>query len=201
MSAPQRRNVRGTRTRERLYVGALETLSADGYAGATARGVAARSDASQASIFYHFDSVDDLLLEAVGWSSERRLERYRERMDALTSIPEVMTTWRELHAEDVSVGHASALNALIAAAGHNDELGAQLLAVLEPWRAYVRETVTRVIDGSALGALIDPELASTTIVALFLGVEVLSRLDGEDLAEPLFTQADRLAALGRFLGT
>lgn len=194
--SPQRKpNKRGTKTRDRMITAALESLAIDGYSGSTARAIAQRAKLSQASIFYHYSSVEELLLDAIQESSSRRLERYRERMDALNTIGDVLSAWHELHLEDVEIGHAAALNALVAAGAHDSQVGEALLEVLSGWRDYVSTTVERVMADLPLGGLVDPELASTTIVALFMGVELLSRLEGTDYATPLFGQADRLAAL------
>ncbi|MEE9414522.1 MAG: TetR/AcrR family transcriptional regulator [Acidimicrobiales bacterium] len=188
-------NKRGTKTRDRMIDAALESLAVDGYRGSTARAIATRGELSQASIFYHYNSVEELLLDAIRQSSARRLDRYRKRIDPLNTIGEVLSAWQELHLEDIEVGHAAALNALVTAGAHDSLVGVALLEVLSGWRDYVTSTVERVTAGLALGKLVDPELASTTIVALFMGVELLSRLEDTDYATPLFGQADRLATL------
>ena len=69
---------RGAGTRERIIEAALETVREDGFADTTARAIAARGGFNQALIFYHFGSVDDLLMQAFGRVSQRQVARYRE---------------------------------------------------------------------------------------------------------------------------
>jgi hypothetical protein len=53
-----------------------------------------------------------------------------------------------------------------------------------------------VLDSAPLGALIGPEEAAHAVVALYLGLELLSHLDGDRApALALFDQARRLAPL------
>src|ERR1700734_1439816 len=55
---------------------ALETLKANGFAGASARAIAHVGGFNQALIFYHFGSVQNALLAALDLISERRLDDY-----------------------------------------------------------------------------------------------------------------------------
>ncbi|TMD18757.1 MAG: helix-turn-helix transcriptional regulator, partial [Chloroflexi bacterium] len=52
-------------TRERLVRAALTTLTQQGFSGTTARAIARTGKLNQALIFYHFGSVDRLLLAAL----------------------------------------------------------------------------------------------------------------------------------------
>ncbi|HEY7926461.1 MAG TPA: helix-turn-helix domain-containing protein, partial [Candidatus Dormibacteraeota bacterium] len=58
----QRPNEAGDRRRARIVDAALQTLRAEGYAGVSVRAIAATGDFSPALVFYHFGSVDALLL-------------------------------------------------------------------------------------------------------------------------------------------
>ena len=60
-------------TRRALVDAAIESLRFDGFAGASARAIAARADVNPGLIFYHFGSVADLLLAALEEVSVRRM--------------------------------------------------------------------------------------------------------------------------------
>ena len=64
-------------TRAALIRGAIDALSDAGYAGASAREIARRAGCNQALIFYHFGSVDGLLLAALDEVSTVRLTKYQ----------------------------------------------------------------------------------------------------------------------------
>src|SRR5262249_44610374 len=68
------------RTRARMVDAALQTLIEEGYAGTSARVIAARGTFNPALVFYHYGGVDELLLAALDASSEERMARYRDAM-------------------------------------------------------------------------------------------------------------------------
>ena len=82
----------GGATRDRIVKAALETLKNVGFAGTSARAIARAGDFNQALIYYHFGSVEDLMIAALHDFSERRLKRYpsqqREQQDAQRSYPQ-----------------------------------------------------------------------------------------------------------------
>lgn len=63
-----------TPIRERLIAGALQCLREKGYAGTTARDIAAASDANLRSIGYHFGSTKELLNTAISLNFRLWLE-------------------------------------------------------------------------------------------------------------------------------
>jgi len=58
-----------------MVLAALETVKAAGFAGATTRAIARTGGFNQALIYYHFGSLDTLLLAALDHTSGERLER------------------------------------------------------------------------------------------------------------------------------
>ena len=70
-----------TDNRAALIDGAIEALREVGFAGASAREIARRSGCNQALVFYHFGSVNELLLAALDDISTRRLEAYQQMLD------------------------------------------------------------------------------------------------------------------------
>lgn len=76
--ARRRTNRTGAATREALVAAARANLVQEGFSRTSARSVAARAGCSQASLFYHFDGVPDLLLAVLDEVSDRRMAAYRE---------------------------------------------------------------------------------------------------------------------------
>jgi AcrR family transcriptional regulator len=66
----------------KIVEAALRTLKTQGFAGSSARAIAAEGDFSQALIFYHFGSVRDLLLAVLDLISARRMTAYAEAFDS-----------------------------------------------------------------------------------------------------------------------
>src|SRR6266446_6183663 len=72
-------------TRQALIDAAIESLRFDGYAGASARAIAARAGSNQSLVFYHFGSVAELLLAALDEVSDRRFRRYTAAVAGIES--------------------------------------------------------------------------------------------------------------------
>src|SRR5712691_12211908 len=120
-------------TLDRIVEAALETLRTEGFAGATSRTIARRGGFNQALIFYHFGSLESLLLAALRRTSEERLTRYRERVAATAAVEELVPVLAELHAEDRATGHMRVVAQMVAGSLNRPELARGILASMEPW--------------------------------------------------------------------
>ena len=67
----------GGGTKATIVEAALETLKTRGFAGTSAREIAKIGNFNQALIFYHFGSVQNVLLAALDLVSARRMSAYR----------------------------------------------------------------------------------------------------------------------------
>lgn len=183
-------------TRRRLLDAAVATLDRDGYAGATARAVAAEAGCNQASIYYHFGDMPQLLVAALLDSNERRFAAYREALAPLDDPAEIIAAWRDLHDDDVRSGHIGAMTELVGATGAEPRLREGVTQAMGAWRELVAGTIRRAIAGSPLAALVPVDEATDLILAAFLGVELLGHLDGDrDRPGRLFAAGQALAAL------
>ena len=77
----------GEETRDRIVEATLTVLKRHGYAGASARSIAAEGGFNQALIFYHFGSVRNLLLAALDRTSAERMAAYRAAAAGADDIP------------------------------------------------------------------------------------------------------------------
>ncbi len=183
-------------TPQRIIDAAFAQLRDAGHRGATARGIAAAGGFNQALIFYHFGSVEHLLIAALDQSAEARLAAYRDRFEGVTSLPELANVARDLYREDVGSGHVKVLAELVAAGASSPELGRAVAARVAPWLAFTRETIERLLAGSPLAALLSPDDAAFALTSLYLGMELLTNLDGDaSRADALFEALIRLASL------
>ena len=188
-------------TRAALIQGAIDALSDTGYAGASAREIARRAGCNQALIFYHFGSVDGLLLAALDEVSAARLTKYQAAVQRSGSLTELVQTARSVFDEDLDQGYVAVLAAMIAGAQSSPALGAEVAARLAPWREFAAESVQPFLDSTPLAAMIRGEEIAHAIVALYLGLEMLASLDGDRAAAlALFDLARRAASLLDVLG-
>lgn len=196
-TAPSRRApAGGGGTKARIVAAAIETLKGEGFAGSSARAIAGRGGFNQALIFYHFGSVNELLLAALDETSARRMARYREALDVAEGPDAVLAVAERIYREDLEEGHIKVLAELIAGASAVPGLGTQVAARIEPWIGFAEEGLRRALAGSAFAQLLPFRDLAFAVVAFYLGVELLAHLDGErERAESLAAAVTQLVAL------
>lgn len=186
----------GEATRRRIVEAALETLRSEGYAGTTARAIAARGAFNPALIFYHFGGVDELLLAALDASSEERLAHWREALDGVDSATALIETMRRLYDEDRHAPHVTVVQELINTSAFSDKLGPELMRRMQPWLEFAHEVIARVVGDSPLRRAVDTRDLAFALIALYLGSEQVARLQGDaSRIDSLFAAARRAAPM------
>jgi AcrR family transcriptional regulator len=186
----------GEETRDRIVEATLTVLKRQGYSGASARSIAAEGGFNQALIFYHFGSVRNVLLAALDRTSADRMAAYRAAAAGAADIPALVTVAATIYREDLASGHITVIAELISGASADPELGPEIVTRITPWIDFAREQIERVAGGTPLGALVPADDAAYAIVAQFLGLELLTHLDGStDRAERLFRLAGSFAGM------
>lgn len=175
---------------------ALDTLKNNGFAGTSARSIAARGGFNQALIFYHFGSLHGLLLAALGESSGQRLAAYSEAVAGCSTIEDLARVAKETYQEDVTSGHVTVVSEMLAGSLTHPELREEIARQMKQWIDFTQGVVTRFLGESPFGALLPPRALAHAIVAFYLGLEQMSHLaTGTDETDPLFEAGTRLASL------
>jgi AcrR family transcriptional regulator len=181
-------------TRERLVEATLATLQRRGFPGTTAREIARTGKLNQALIFYHFGSLDRLLLAALDLTSARRLSRYQAALAPVSSLSQLVEVMSELYAEDVEVGHVAAVQEMVAGGSSVPGLRQEVIRRIEPWVRFAEEVIIRLLKGSAFESLLPTREMAYAAVALYFGMETLTHLDGDrSKAETLFKTGAQFA--------
>lgn len=154
---------------------ATETLKQEGFAGASSRAIARTGSFNQALIFYHFGSLDALLLAALERTSLQRLAIYRERLSATATVPELLVELASLNEDDRASGHMTVVSQMVAGSLSRPELAPSVLEQMEPWLALAEATITRLLPPFVPAA----DLAYAAL-SFYLGVNLLSTLDPDD---------------------
>lgn len=189
-----------TGTKAAIVEAALETLKTRGFAGASAREIAKTGDFNQALVFYHFGSVQNALLAALDLVSERRMEAYRPAFERADTLAELAGLGREIYREDLENGYVTVLAEMVAGGMSDPELGREVVARIDPWLVLVEAKVRALVAGSFLESMISPRDLAFAIVALYLGMDMLSHLDGDRTrAESLLDLGVRSAPLAQML--
>ena len=196
------RRTQSAAVREALVQAALDALRETGFAGASAREIARRAGCSQALVFYHFGSVPDLLLAALDEVSARRLAAYRGLLEHATSMAALAESARAIFEADLDAGHVRVLAELVNGAHAVPGLGEQVAERLRPWRELAEDAIRRALGRSAAARLLPPAEMAHALVAGFLGLELLTSLDGDRAAAlAVFDRARSLARVADVLGS
>jgi AcrR family transcriptional regulator len=183
-------------TRERVLQAALRTLATEGFAGTSARAIARAGGFAPGVIYYHFKDLNDLLLAALDYTSAKRLARYRAEVEAATSTTDLLRRLRALYAEDVAEGHTSAVQELFAGASSSSRLADGILEQVQPWVEFAEAAVRRLLDGTPLERLLPAREVARAVVALYLGLEMLTHLDRDRAqVDALFSAVEPASAL------
>jgi AcrR family transcriptional regulator len=175
-------------TRRQVLEAAFATLREDGFAGTTSRAIADRGGFNPALVFYYFGSMDALLLAALDWTNERRLEAYRTALANDPTIEDVVGAVTELYREDMASGHVAVVSQMVAGGMTRPELASEVVQRMRPWLGLCEEVLERVLDGSPLADAIPSRELAATVVTFYLGANVLTHLD------PTALPADELLA-------
>ena len=186
----------GAATRTRILDAALETLKEDGFSGASSRAIARRGDFNPALIFYHFGSLDDLLLAALDRTSRERLQRYREAIGEAETVEELVRAATQVYAEDRDSGHMSVVAQMIAASIARPELAPAMVSRMEPWIDLAEEGIGKLLSRLDVPELLPLREVAYASVTFYLGVNLLTHLDEDRTrTDALFARLQSLAPL------
>ncbi len=186
----------GDETRARIVDATIETLRTEGIVGASARAIARTGDFNQALIFYHFGSINEVLVAAIAKMGADRKTRYRDVLDDVTTLPELAQLAALLHKEDTDSGNITVLTQILAGAAHDPELGPRVFEQFEPWTAMVDESIRKVLKDSPFQDALPVEDLALAVSATFLGIELLTHLDpNPDREDALFRSIGLIAVL------
>ncbi|MDT0465845.1 TetR/AcrR family transcriptional regulator [Streptomyces gibsoniae] len=181
-------------TKVKLLQGALRTLTEQGIAKTSARTIAATAGVNQALVFYHFGSVDELLAAACRYGTEQRVARYRDRLESIGSLGELLAFGRQVHEEEKAAGHVAVLGQLLAGAQTHPRLAPATAAGLDLWIAEIERVLVRVLAATPAGEFADPAGLARAVSASFVGIELYEGVDTAG-ARAALAALDQLATL------
>ena len=182
-------------TRARIVGAALQALRDEGIAGISARAIARHGGINQALIFYHFGSVEGLLVAVARSESERRSALYAPALAEVSSLTELVAVARRLHDDEFQAGTVATLTQMLAGAVGSEELSRGIAESLRPWTSLVGETIDRLLADTPFGEVLPRDDLTSGVAALFLGIELLSGLDPGMAGGSLFTTMESVAGL------
>jgi AcrR family transcriptional regulator len=183
-------------TRRKLMDAALETLVKKGIKGTTARAIAATAAVNQALIFYHFGGVMELLITAALEDSKARVEAYRERLEGVVELNQLVEVAQELRGDEGQDGGMAVFTQLLAATAGDPEQAPRLWEGFEPWVEVVASALRKPLETTGFDQLVSVDDLAYSVVGLFMGVELMTRLNPErSPSDALFATFTQLSGL------
>ena len=180
---------------DRVLQAAVQALARQGYAGTTARSIAAIGGFAPGVIYYYFADLDAVHVATLEHTSREREARYRATVLDVTSAVELVERLRVVYQEDTESGHIEAIQELISAARPGTPLAVAVAAQTRRWESLAEEVIRDLLRGSPLARLVKPATLARAAVSYYLGLQTLTYLDGDaDRPRAAFAQAARLAA-------
>jgi AcrR family transcriptional regulator len=169
----------GQETRDRIIDAALMTVRDQGLVGTSARAIARTGDFNQALVFYHFGSIEELLLAALQRANDRRIERFRDRLATVDSLTDLVQIAADLHGNVDDCDHP-ALVAIVAGWSANSEVGRRIVEILRPWDEMVEAALHHSLEGTPFAQIVPTRDLAHAVACMFLGIELMSRLHADD---------------------
>jgi AcrR family transcriptional regulator len=186
----------GAATKLQILEATLETLKNEGFTGATSRAIARAGGFNQALIFYHFGTLDGLLLAALDQTSEERLERYRQAIADAETVDMLLAAVAKLYAEDRERGHMTVVAQMVAGSAARPELKPALVERMEPWIALCEDAIGKGFGWLGLPELVPRRELAYAFVTFYLGVNLMTQLDEERTrTDALFARLEAIAPL------
>lgn len=186
-------------TKRDIVVAVQRALAEHGYEGLTTKKVAAEASVSEAGLYYHYDSKDDLVVAFLEWAVERDSERLGVAADAdpVTRLYALCAALLGDPDDEVDRGTNVAMMELLSHAPYNERFH-DLLAAYE---RRVQGTLADVLrEGAEAGVFredVDPESTAAYLLVTTDGtagaVMALGLTDvGAGVRERLFDYLDRV---------
>jgi hypothetical protein len=114
---------------------------------------------------------------------------------AATSPSQLVGAAEGIFQTDLDAGYITVLVEMIAGSSSTPSLGPKVASRIQPWREFVQSSIESALRDSPLSSLLPAQDVAHAMVALYLGLEMLSHLDGD--AEPalsLFVHPKQVAS-------
>jgi AcrR family transcriptional regulator len=179
---------------------AVRLTATAGARGLTARAIGAEAGVNQALIFYHFDSVENLLRVAYAQATRVMVDGYADELAAATTFTDLYAVGERLGRRSREDGSAALLTHVMAASHHDPEMAAALADALGVWQGVVTDAVRRVVREHRLDGAVDADGLAGALAASTIGMVTVDALPGAPLGttmraiEPVPRVVDALAA-------
>jgi AcrR family transcriptional regulator len=174
---------KGGQTRERIVARAAQVFCERGFFGSSMTDLLAATGMQKGGLYNHFESKEQLALEAfdyaVGLVEERFAEALADRTGAIERLMGIAEVIRSLVETPALRGGCPILNTAIEADDTMPALRDAARAAMTRWQKMIGVTVRNGVARGELAAHVEPYAVATVITATLEGAVFLSKLYGD----------------------
>lgn len=171
---------KGERTKQGIIQQAAVLFNKKGFDGASISDVMTATGLEKGGIYRHFDSKDDLALQAfehaVDLVNSRYLGAIRQSHNALERLNGVVDKFAELQSETPIRGGCPIMNTAIDSDDGHPGLRSRAQEALRTWHRMLTSVVERGIERGEIRSDADPAACATHLISLLEGGLMMSRL-------------------------
>lgn len=171
---------KGARTRAEIIQQAAVLFNHKGFAGAAISDVMEATGLEKGGIYRHFQSKDELALEAfdhaVRLVNGRYLEAIRSSHHARERLLAVVETFSQLHGDVPIGGGCPIMNTAIDSDDTHPALRQRAREALQNWHNMLTSVVARGVERGELSRSAKPASVATQLIALMEGGLMMARL-------------------------
>ena len=191
----RRLTARGAKTRARIVAAAADLMYIQGVGATTLDDVLAASGVSKSQLYHHFDGKDALVRAVVDHMGERVIERERDALGHVSTIPG-LRRWRNALVQNNALRHGAygcALGSLAAEVSDHDDVARQAMSQLfTEWQGLLAGVLRRLQDGGALPPEASVDQLATGLMGALQGGYMLAQTARD--VTPMATSIDMALA-------
>jgi AcrR family transcriptional regulator len=170
----------GDETRENIIRKAAALFNQHGFAGSSMSDIMAATGLQKGGIYRHFESKEQLALEALDYAVRVMGDRFRDALDgprnAIDRLRAIVSVFARIPTDPPVPGGCPVMNAGIENDDGNPALRARARAAMDDLRALVVRTAARGQERGEVRADVDPQELASVLISTLEGAVMMSKL-------------------------
>ena len=171
---------KGEQTRERILARSAQLFNRQGYFGASLADIMRETGLEKGGIYNHFNSKEQLALEAFDYVFEQLQQRIRRALagkyNAVERLLAIVSYFQELLEDPVLVGGCPILNTSIEADDAHPGLRDRARGAMDNLRGTIQRIINKGIERHEIRPEVDADACATVFIATLEGAIMLSKL-------------------------
>ncbi len=174
---------KGEETKEKILQQAAELFNQQGYAGASIADIMRVTGLQKGGIYNHFQSKEDLALQAFDFAIAQFKERYRtilrSKHHAVDRLQAIVDIFRSNIDNPIIKGGCPILNTAIESDDTHPALRERAKQAMDSWREMVSQIIRKGIERGEILPTVNIDEIATIMISSLEGAVMMSKLYGD----------------------